>query len=364
MNLRNRTVLVFNLFVFGITPAIGDDRFNESDYAKVNIALVKSHVLPRYFQLAIATDELEDAVNSFCSAPDAEAFVLMKARFHHAMDAWMGVQHIDFGPIELFMRVHRFYFWPQARGKVSDAVRELVSETSQGELTAARISQSNVAIQGLLAVETMLYRDYVLLENPQGCSLLGAIAVNMQDMAGNVVAEWQGGNVAFTDAIEQPGPENIFFEYHREVMVAFFRSFHKSLQLVAELKVKPVVADSLESVKPYAAESRLSGRSLVNVIVNLKALEAMYVGEGEAGLGDLVRTVDPELDQLLRKAFRLTIENAESINKPLEGAAVDAGLRPKAEKLLLQAKALRQIVRRKMAPALGVAVGFNSFDGD
>lgn len=364
MNLRNRVVVIFNLFVFCVTPAIGNDRLNETDYAKINIALVKSHVLPRYFQLAIAADEFEEAVNSFCSAPGAEEFSLMRSRFHYAMDAWMGVQHIDFGPIELFMRNHRFYFWPQARGKVSDAVRELVSESSQGDLTAERISQSNVAIQGLLAAETLLYRDYVLIENPQGCSLLGAIAVNMQDMAGNVVAEWQGGSVAFTDAIEQPGPENMFFEYHREVTVALFRSFYNSLQLVAELKVKPVVADSLELVKPYAAESRLSGRSLINVIVNLKALEAMYSGEGEAGLGNLVQIVAPELDQLLRKAFRLTIENAVSINKPLEEAAVDAGLRPKTEKLLLQAKALRQIVRSKMAPALGVAVGFNSFDGD
>ncbi len=62
-------------------------------------------------------------------------------------------------------------------------------------------------------------------------------------------------------------------------------------------------------------------------------LEAIlwHGGEGAAGLGDLVRTVDPELDQLLRKAFRLTIENAESINRPLEEVTVDATLRPNTE---------------------------------
>ncbi len=364
MKLRNPMVVLFSVLVFGNTPAIGDDRFSEMDYAGVNLALVETHVQPRYSQLARTTDGFEDAVNSFCSSPTAEAFNLMGTRFHHAMDAWMGVQHINFGPIELFMRNHRLYFWPQARGKVSDAVHELVSASNEGELNSERISQSNVAIQGFLAAELLLYRDFALIESPVGCSLLRAIAVNMQDMAGNIVEDWRGGNVAFAKATEQPGPENMFFEFHRDVTVALFRSFYNSLQLVAELKLKPVVADSLESVKPHVAESRLSGRSLVNVIVNLKALQALYIGEGAAGLGDLVRTADPELDQLMRKAFRLTIENAESINKPLEEAAVDGTLRPKTEKLLLQAKALRQIVRSKMAPALGVAVGFNSFDGD
>ena len=115
---------------------------------------------------------------------------------------------------------------------------------------------------------------------------------------------------------------------------------------------------------PRLAESRLSGRSLGNVIDNLAALRALYEGENGPGLGDLARTADPKLHKLLRKAFRITLGTARDIGRPLEEAAADAALRPKAEKLALQVRALKQIVRDRLAPALGFPVGFNALDGD
>ena len=112
------------------------------------------------------------------------------------------------------------------------------------------------------------------------------------------------------------------------------------------------------------AESRLSGRSQRNIVATLGALEALYAGEGGVGLGELTAATNPKLDRLMRKAFRLTLATARSIDRPIERAASDPALRPPVTKLATQVQALKQIVRDRLAAALGLTVGFNAFDGD
>ena len=136
------------------------------------------------------------------------------------------------------------------------------------------------------------------------------------------------------------------------------------MRFVADAKLRPVVGDSLQAARPHLAESRSSGRSTRNAVGNLEALQALYLGEGGPGLAALAGVADARLDRLLRKAFRLTLEAARSIEGPLENAATDPAARAKAERLTTRVRALRQIVRDRLAPALGFPVGFNALDGD
>ena len=66
----------------------------------------------------------------------------------------------------------------------------------------------------------------------------------------------------------------------------------------------------------------------------------------------------------MRKAFRVTLKTARSVGQPVEKAATDSVSRPRVSKLLLQARALKQIVRDRLSKTLGLAVGFNALDGD
>ena len=309
------------------------------------------------------------AAGDLCAAPGkAGTRRAARARFQDAMAAWMGVEHLRFGPIEILTRGHRFYFWPQARGKVTAAVRRVVTAGDETAVRPARIRKANVAIQGFLAAEVLLYGDEALRAGGEAgamaCVLLTAVAANMRAMAADTLADWKDGSAPFVRTVAAPGPGNDYFEDHKEATRAFFKSLHDSLQLIADVKLEPVVGDSPEKVRPRLAESRLSGRSLGNVIDNLVALRALYEGEDGPGLGDLTRTADPKLHKLLRKAFRMTHGTARGIDRPLEEAAADGSLRPRVRKLALQVRALRQIVRDRLAPALGFPVGFNALDGD
>ena len=368
MRTLHRIALVA-LTLTATAPSAGGAPLDTGAFARVNASLVKNHVLPRYARLAAATEAFARASRDLCAAPgEATASERARERFQDALGAWMGIEHIRFGPIEVLMRGHRFHFWPQARAKVTAAVRGVIAAGDEAAIQPSRLSKANVAIQGLLAAEVLLYGDDALRAGggagPMGCALLTAVAANMRAMAADIRDGWRHGSDAFARTVTRPGPKNAYFEDHEEATRAFFKSLHDSLQLIADVKLKPVIGDSPEKVRPRLAESRLSGRSLGNVLDNLAALRALYEGEGGPGLGDLTATADAKLHKLLRKAFRVTLGTARSIGRPLEEAAADAALRPRTKKLTLQVRALRQIVRKRLAPALDFPVGFNALDGD
>lgn len=354
---------LFLLLVCGARAA--DEVVPPEAYARANQGLLEQHVLPRYERLVAAMAGLTDAAASSCGS-SSEQVELLRDRYHAAMDAWMAVQHLRFGPVELFMRAYRLYFWPQARGKVAQAVDELVAKTETpgaGELTGA-----SVAVQGLPAVEYLLYGEGGLggvdAGNPDTiCKLLTAVAGNMHGMAEDVVVDWRVGEVEYERSFLQPGPDNTYYKTPADATRDLFKSLHGGLQLIADVKLMPVVGEGIDTARPGMVESRRSRRALRNIVVNLAALEALYIGENGPGLSNLVAD-HAELDALMRKAFRKTQETARGIEPPLDTAVVAKETRPQVEKLLTQVLALKQIVKSRVAAALGLAVGFNALDGD
>jgi len=363
-----RAALAGLLVLLAAVEAQGGDR--AATYAGVNAALVEGHVLPRYARLAEGTDAFAVTAHGVCREGASSGLAALRERYHETMDAWMAVQHLRFGPIELFMRGQRLDFWPEARGRVGDAVRELLEAGDEGALAPERLRGASVAVQGLPAVEHLLYREGAPGPNggleARGCRLLAGIAENMREMAAGVAADWRGGEIAFAGVVASPGPDNAYFSSHKEATLAFFKSLHGGLRLIAEVKLRPVVGENIEAARPRLVESRPSARALRNIIVNLEALEALYAGERGPGLGALSRELgaDPKLDPLMRKAFNMTLATARSIARPLAEAVTDPGTRPVAERLATQVQALEQIVRTRLAAALDLSVGFNALDGD
>lgn len=229
------------------------------------------------------------------------------------------------------------------------------------------ITTASAAAQGLLAVEYLLYGPVEAgpeVQDGSRCRILVALAGNIETMASSIWSEWDSGDPPFRLTVTEPGVHDDWYETAREATLPLFKGLHDSLKLMSDIKLRRVIGKEIGSARPRQAESRLSERSMVNIIDTLKALRSLYEGEDGAGLGALVKDADPKLDTLLRKAFRLTIANAESIRHPVEAAAVDPAARPGVEKLAIQVQALAQIVRNRVSAALGLHAGFNSLDGD
>lgn len=139
-----------------------------------------------------------------------------------------------------------------------------------------------------------------------------------------------------------------------------------SLEMVAEHKLARPLGPSVEAARPALAESWRTGRSLDHLRTNLAAAEALYLGEGSFGFSALVREIvgDGALDALLKRAFAQTRASADAISLPLEKAITDPQARHQVEKLVREARALKALLSQRLAPAIGIQVGFNSLDGD
>ena len=83
-------------------PASGQQALAPADYARVNAALVETHAVPRYERLSTATVAFAAAAQALCEGTSDAGITSVRDAFHGAMDAWMGVQHLRFGPIESF----------------------------------------------------------------------------------------------------------------------------------------------------------------------------------------------------------------------------------------------------------------------
>ncbi|MEX0923986.1 MAG: imelysin family protein [Rhodovibrionaceae bacterium] len=343
---------------------------SEEAYAEVNAALAESHVLPRYRNFAEAAAKFAEVTEDFCKASGQSDDGALQAGFDEVMDAWMGVQHLRFGPAELFLRAYRIAFWPQAQGRFVELVGDLLSQNDPARLTEESFGTAGVAVQGLPAAEVLIYSEAALDGQRQGevgrCNLLRAIGRNLSVIASDIRRDWEEGAEPFLATLKQPGPDNPYFATHQDATLVFFKSLHDQLQLIADAKLKPVVGVSAETAEPKLVETPLAKRALRNILLNLEALQALYHGEDGSGLSQLVAASgsDADLDPLMRKAFDQTLANARSIDQPLAEAVADPANRPKVEKLLTQVLALKQIVKTRVAQALEVSVGFNALDGD
>lgn len=363
------TAALVALAATGAAPAHSTEIPAEA-YRRVNAGLVENYLVPRYQRFTEAAASLEEAAARFCAPTGDASLEAVRGAFGEAMGAWMGVQHVTFGPAELFMRGYRIHFWPQARGRIESAVREILATGSEDALSAEAFRDASVAVQGLPAAEELLYGLDTAADDGQGdgvtqCDLLEAVTRNLREMADGIVHNWTGGDKAFVEVMLNPGPENVYYRKAKDATLDLFKSFHGGLRMILDAKLTPVMGESAGEARPALAESASSGRSLANIVVNLKSLRDMYLGSGGPGLGEIVRAHgDRTLDDLLRKAFRMTIETARSISGPLTDVVADPAARPGVEKLATQVQALKQIVKTRLAEALEVGVGFNALDGD
>lgn len=354
-------------------PSTAEGTLPQAAYQALNVALTEHHVIPRYQRLAEATKALDDTAQRFCEDQNPDKRIALEQRYNETMDAWMGVQHIQFGAGELLMRRHRFFFAPDHRNYVAEELAKRLASRDRTILDAQTFRDASVAIQGLPALEHLLFEANTVEQssmededNAYRCALITAITQNLETMAAGILEDWQAGEKPFATIVAAPGPDNAYYQTAQQATLDFFKSLHGGLQLIADIKLEPVLGQSRETARPELAESWRAKRSLRNIIVNLEALAALYFDEGGLAMTDVVQKhgKDPELDALLHRAFRMTIETGRRIDKPLRDAVKDPKTRPQVEKLAIQVIALKQIVKGRLAAALGVAVGFNALDGD
>lgn len=307
--------------------------------------IVTEFVAPGYRNLSQAAQVHARDWRSFCAAPAESGFSALRASYNRLADAWAGVEIVRSGPIAKDFRAERLYFWPERKNAVERGLKALLAARNPADLKPSAMQKASAAVQGLPALERLLFGG-----NPSFQDFTGTEAAGFRCKAGAAIAENAASIAAETHAGfvgQSPGAITAADK------AALATDIVTAFATIKDRKIEPVLGEDGNSVKPRLAEAWRSGRSLRNIVLNLRSLDAA----AKLALEGLPE--DVSLPFTTATALRI----AQSLSGDLGGLA--AGPR-RADVILLRdaVDAAGDSALIEIPAALGVTIGFNSLDGD
>ncbi len=326
-----------------ITPCVAALMLAAAPAAADLARVVDDHILPGYAAFADTTAALRDTSATGCEREG------LKADWNAAFDAWMGVSHLHFGPVEERGRSIAIAFWPDEKAMTPKSLSRLIAEADPIVNDPEGFKDVSVAARGLYALEFLLYDAQFDATAPYTCSLIRAISTDLADTAGAVSDAWVDG---YGETLRNAGaPGNAVYLTEREGLQMLYTSLVAGLEFTAAERLgRPL--GTFETPRPNRAEARRSGRSLRNVALSVAALQDL----ADALVDAPVPTTDA--------AFARARKTAAELDDPTFETVTDPGDRIRVEILQQAVKAAEVAVLSEVGPALGVSQGFNASDGD
>lgn len=330
-------------------------------------------------QFETATGSLAQAAQGLKTKPDAEAFAAVLQGFNAVSDAWMAVQLLRFGPMTQNQRLDRIAYWPERSNTTEKQMTAFIAAGDQGKLAADSFARVSVALQGLSALERLLFdsehgaggkpaSDTALArlsaQEPAGAyrlDLIAAIATNLQRIAQEGRAAWHDFSARLAK-----GDQADFAASPQEATNQIYAGLVTIAQALGSQKLGLALGKELEAAKPHQAEQWRSGRSLRNIDRNLAALKQALIGDPAGAVIALVTDAATAgtLKEKIEASFAECEQAIAAISQPLDLAVADDKARAQVQALLVRINQFRDILTNDMPKAAGITLGFNDLDGD
>ncbi len=299
--------------------------------------VIDTHILPRHQTLVAETAALAESATQDCT-PEA-----LRPAFHSAYDAWIGISHIQFGPIEDQGLSLAMAFWPDTKNATGKAIARLTAARDPIIDDPESFPQVSVAAQGFTALELLLYEPQP--DGDYACQLTRAIATGLARKATELAEGW----VDHAALLRNAGA-NTRYQSEDEAERAVFTSLSTGLEFLHDQRLgRPL--GTFDRPRPRRAEAWRSERSLRHVEISLEALENLT--------SELVADT-PRASA----AFERALDRAQSLDDPgLQGVA-DPASRFRIEALQQAVADVQLAVGEEVGKPLGITAGFNSLDGD
>jgi predicted lipoprotein len=350
-----------------------------ADHAAVARAALTEVIRPGYAALAGATGALAGQVDTLCQQPSAAALKEAKETFAASVAAWSRVEILRFGPMTEDHRFERLFYWPDPKGIGLRQVEDVLAEEDAAVTLPIELAAKSVALQGLPALEYLLYGDgaeilstalcgvggqATRLEVENGgafrCNFALSVATNIDRIAKSVVEDWREGS-AYEKAFLGPGPDDPLYHTPKEVTLELFKSFTAGIELVRDQKLGKPLGAAPDQARPKLAAFWRSGLSFANAARNLEGVRRLF---GKGGFAGIVAQESAGAENSILFDLDRAVEVLRAIDQPMEQAVEDADLRAKIEALRVALKSAAQTAGDMIARGAGLAFGFNAMDGD
>lgn len=338
----------------------------EADHAAIARASLDQYIRPGYAQLAESAALLSQSVGALCTQPSAASLKGAQTAFAAMVATWGKVEPIRFGPVAEEHRYERIFYWPDPKGLGGRQVHEALAKQDQGVTEIGALKGKSVALQGLPALEELLYGDGAeALAKGTGaaafrCRFAASIAANVAAMTKEIKQGWQDG-APYTKAYLEPGPDNAAYHTPKEVTLELFKTFNTGIETVRDQKMAKALGAKLEDARPQLAPFWRSGLSFANTADNLEGVRELFA---KGGFAQVVHDDSAGVEDSILFDLNHAIEVLRGIDQPIAQVVRNEDLRAKLEALRVSLKSAATTAGDAIARGAGLTFGFNALDRD
>jgi predicted lipoprotein len=354
---------VFAVFAPALFAA---DARAEVDHAAIARAALQEVIRPGFTALAESADALNGKIDALCKQPSTESIEDAKAAFASAVAAWSKVEILRFGPVTQDRRYERLFYWPDPKGLGTRQIKDVLAKQDQAVTDPAKLAEKSVALQGLPALEYLLYGEGAEALGQSGgdgafrCGFAAAVATNIATIAKEVRDGWSDGAPA-AKAFLEPGPENPAYRTPKEVTLELFKAFTSGIELARDQKLAKPLGGAPDQAKPRLAALWRSGLTFANMAGNLEGVRTLFAN---GGLAQIVNQDSPGVENSILFDLDHAVTVLRGIGLPADAAFRDPAIRGKLEALRVSLKSARDTAGEAISRGAGLSFGFNAMDGD
>jgi predicted lipoprotein len=361
--MRRGTALLLVAMTAVVAPA-GRTAPAKPSFAQLNARVIDKYVLPRFERLAKASGKLANDVARLCDG-DKNAASSVKTDFADTVLAWGAVEFLRFGPMSQIGRPERFEFWPDPRGVTQRQVNALVAKRDVTAIDPAQLVKKSAAVQGLSAIEVLLYDDKRPLggddeEGRYRCKLALSMAQSTHALAEEILTEWQG-DTGWRMRMVEPAHGDARYNTAEEPAGDFARALITGLQMIQDREVVPMINAMAMPDKPPRLPFSRSGLSARYIASGIASTQALYETMG------LARNVSGDkawMPRWISEAFQRLARDAPAAVEEIPRAKDNTQRARDLRMVRFHVEGIRKLVGRELAPAAGLQIGFNELDGD
>jgi len=352
----------------GMASPTTADESGSLDMARVSADTVETILRPAHARFAEQASELARMSETLCTSPPADPTTL-SAAWQDTVASFSAIEFLRIGPLLEDNRLNRLFYWPDKRRAGERQLRALLTSPVE-QITADSMAARSVAVQGLPALERLLFPNGEVADSAARCAAAGAVAGHVAGIADILDRAWQSDD-GIVRQMRDPRADDELLRSQQEVLRRIATQSSTGLDILIERKLAPVLDGDTARLRglPFVR----SGALLAHLGGNIASLQALMLDSGLAHAA--------ELDEELGFEFRIARGHLQrlatlmpaapmAVSGEAASAAADGPRTLDAEQagvvraLHSVMSSVRDTLRERLLPTLGIRTGFNSEDGD
>ena len=240
---------------------------------------ISGFVRPAYAELHVQVGQLRGDMEALCADQSPDRLAAAQSSFVTTVVAWSEVEIIRFGPITEDNRLERILFWPDRKSTGLKQVQAALAAKDATAADPATLAKKSVAMQGLGALEFVLFGTGAEALNEPGdpyrCAYGLAVAKNIETIAAAVDEAWRDPE-GFASQWANPAADNAFYRTDDEAMNELIGMFVHGLEMVRDVRINGFLGKTPDADKPRQGVLWRSGATIIAVKANLGGMWKLF----------------------------------------------------------------------------------------